>query len=397
MSVDSASLALIYSRLADLESQKLGGKNILDSIAEKFALHQVSEEEQAAIEAKFQQTISSHNTIEDVRVLFEEEHKIKDELTKSLTVKANLYNNRKLGMDKLIADSIRLRESITALQPQLLEVGELCRSLQTLEKEKSEHHAKMLACEKEKTASIDKECGNSLSSVSGKIDAEEADIDLKAKENDELRDKLDQFRSHLELRKEKLRNDEKTRELKGKLEAAKLAQRAYVEEQERMKRDSCRSKIIHSEETILNLQNQLKMYDEKFQEFDSTIRRTAEIMGQLDERETMLLSVVTKLRADGADWKTRASQAEVALINVLDEKKKAEEDLASLRASVSKSEKKCRLMQTHRKEQQQRSAAAGNMQLQSPLPPAPTAVPSSRVRNENAEGLVGEGSPMSSK
>ena len=53
-----------------------------------------------------------------------------------------------------------------------------------------------------KTNQIESEWVASLGSVTSKIDAEEADINAKAQENEELRVKLEQFKGHLELRRE---------------------------------------------------------------------------------------------------------------------------------------------------------------------------------------------------
>ena len=92
-----------------------------------------------------------------------------------------------------------------------------------------------------------------------------------------------------------MRNEQRTKELTAKLEAAKLAQRTYLEEQEKLKRDACKSKIIHTGETVAQLEQQLLMYDAKFVEFESTLTRTNEIMAQLAERELSLSTVVQKV------------------------------------------------------------------------------------------------------
>lgn len=278
---------------------------------------------------------------------------MKDALMRSLGQKVQDYRAHKLSKDKLIADTLRMREAITSLTTQINEVGELCRKLQVLEKEKIQHHSKMLEVEVEKTQSIEKECGLSLSSVTARIEAEESDIATKAAENNDLTAKLEQFRGHLELRREKQRNEARTKELVSKLEAAKQAQQNYEREQAQLKRDSCRSKLVHSQETVLQLEQQLAMYDNKFADFEETLRRTAEVVAQLDAREQALLQAVAGLRRDNAEWKTKTAQADVALIAALDDKRGAEEKLATLRAAAGKAEQKCRQLQARRQQQQQ--------------------------------------------
>jgi len=115
---------------------------------------------------------------------------------------------------------------------------------------------------------------------------------------------------------------------------------------------------------VLQLGQQLLMYDRKFAEFESTLTRTNEIMAQLAEREQSLSTVVGKLRAEHADWAGRASQAEVGLVTVLDQKKAAEEELAELKAAALRTEQKCRKLQARRKEV---IAAKGGAAVASPL------------------------------
>jgi len=354
---DATNLALIYSRLADLESQRDSSSEILQTITQKHSLDRVNSADASAIEQKFTFICGQVPLVDAIKAAFEEEHKIKDEVLKSLTANVAKFHTQKLKRDQMVADSFRLSESLKTLRPQVQDMGELCRNLQALDKEKADHHAKMLVAEQQKTTHIESECGTSLSSVTTKIDAEEADINAKAQENEELRVKLEQFKGHLELRREKLKNEQRTKELTDKLEAAKLAQKNYLEEQEKLKRDACKSKIVHTRETVLQLEQQLQLYDRKFEEFESTLTRTNEIMTQLAERELSLLTMVSKLRTDHAEWTGRASQAEVNLATVMEQKKKSEEELTELKASAVRTEKKVRKLQAKRKEVMNSSSA----------------------------------------
>lgn len=355
---DATNLALIYSRLADLESQRDSSSEILQTITQKHFLENVNPADASAIEEKFQALCCQVPLVDAIKAAFEEEHKVKDEVVKSLTANAAKYHKQKLGRDQMVADSFRLSENLKTLRPQVQDMSELCRSLQALDKEKADHHAKMLVAEQQKTMHIESECGTSLSSVTTKIDAEEADINAKAQENEDLRVKLEQFKGHLELRREKLKNEQRTKELTDKLEAAKLAQKNYLDEQEKLKRDACKSKIIHTRETVMQLEQQLQMYDRKFVEFESTLTRTNEIMAQLAERELSLHTVVSKLRQDHSEWANRASQAEVNLATAMEQKKKSEEELTELKASALRTEKKVRKLQTKRKEVMSSSSTA---------------------------------------
>jgi chromosome segregation ATPase len=358
MSIGTADLASIYSRLAVLESQHAVETGVLDEVLRKHNVETVSREELNTLETRFNHAALQPNSIGAIKDLFSIEHNIKDELARALDSKLKTYQSRNHQCHQLNSDTLRLQETIGKLSPQLHDMTELCRKLQVLEKEKNEHNAKLLAAEVEKSGSIQRECGTSLSGVTTKIDAEEADLEAKAQENTELRTKLDQFHGHLELRREKIKNEARTRDLQKQLDAAQTAQRAFLLQQEQLRRDSVRSKVVHAQETVLQLESQLGMYDKKFAEFQDTLQRTGQVMAQLDEREAALQATVARLRTDNAEWKSRGANADVALIEALEGKEAAQRDVTALKADVAKAEKQCRQLQVRRQQQQQQQRQA---------------------------------------
>lgn len=353
----SSNLALIYSRLAALESQNQEA-DIVNSITEAHSLNHLPAEEICKLDAQFSAAAAGPDYINAIKALFEAEQKMKDDLCTALAKNGKEYHAKKLSMDRLTADTLRLQEATKGLAPQLSDVSDLCRNLQLLVKEKDARNRKLLEEESEKTASIERECGASLGSVSTKIDAEEADIAVKAQENSDLRSKIDQFRDHLELRRERQRNEEKTKDLMAKLEAAKAAQKAYLDEQDRMKRDSCKSKIVHTHETILQLKAQLSMFDKKFVEFESTLERTESVMHQMLERETSLTAVVQRLKDVRAALAKQTAQADAELIAALDEKKTVEDELQLAKRLAADAEKRCRQLQAKRKDRASRTTSS---------------------------------------
>lgn len=307
------------------------------------------------LEERFKHAAALPNAIEAIKDLFTEELDMKSAVNVSVDSKSHMFRTRNHKLLQMNSDSLRFQDSLSKLSPQLEEVAELCRNLQALEKEKHEHNEKLLSVELEKSLAIQRECGASLASVTSKIDAEEADLEEKARENKDLCAKLEQFRAHLELRREKQRNETRTRELQSQLEAAQKAQLAFVSQQEQLKRESCHSKVVHARETVLQLEAQLAMYDKKFGEFQDTLRRTAEVMVQLEEREAALHSAAQRLRAENAEWKSRSAQADVALVDALERKETIQKEAAALKASAGKAEKRCRELQSRRQRQQQQN------------------------------------------
>lgn len=359
MSISAEELASIYSRLAVLESQQVTGTDALEEVFRKYSVTAESSSDAfSGLDERFKHAASLPNAIEAIKDIFTEELDMKSAVNVSLDSKSTMYRTRNHKLLQMNSDSLRLQDSISKLSPQLREVTELCRNLQALEKEKNEHNAKLLSVELEKSMAIQRECGASLTSVTTKIDAEEADLEAKAKENDDLCVKLEQFRAHLELRREKQRNEARTRELQGQLEAAQKAQLAFVSQQEQLKRESCHSKVIHAQETVLQLEAQLSMYDKKFAEFQDTLRRTAEVMVQLEERETALQSAAQRLQAENAEWKDRSALADVALVEALDRKETVHKEAVALKTAAAKAEKRCRELQALRQRQHQSQQTA---------------------------------------
>ncbi|KAJ1406108.1 myosin-like coiled-coil protein-domain-containing protein [Ochromonadaceae sp. CCMP2298] len=363
--MDANLQSLIYSRLANPKGQADSPADIIEAtlqaLTKKYSLYEVGPAELAAIDEKFQAALSSDqpNALEE---LFAAEERAMEASGQLAAKKALLYQSRMRDMDKAQADIFRLQEETRTESAQFKELEELCRNLQALSVEKLDSNQKLLTAETERTAEIDRECKASLSSVTIKIDAEEADIDKMEAENVDLLAKMEQFKAHLDLRREKLRNEKKTQGLMLKLEEAQLAQRNFHLEQEQLQRASCKSKIVHSKETILQLEKQLVMYSTKFGEFEDTLTRSAEVLLQLDERERSMTEIVSKLRADSLEWGQRAAQAQGNLITALEQQQGTEREIKGLQEALAKSEKNCRQLQARRKEallREKKSAPAG--------------------------------------
>jgi hypothetical protein len=347
--MDANLQSLIYSRLANQERKADNPADVLDAITKKHSLFELGPAELVGIDEKFQAALSCDQPGAFQALFASEELALKASGQLSLK-KASLLQSRKRDMDKANADIFRLQKETRLDSAAFKDLEELCRNLQAVSVEKQDSNTKLLRAEAERTAEIDRECQASLSGVTAKIDAEEADIDLKAAENVDLLSKMEQFKAHLDLRREKLRNEKKTQELMVKLEAAQSAQRNFHQEQEQLQRDSCKAKIVHSKETILQLEQQLAMYTQKFGEFEDTLSRSAEVLQQLDERERSMAEVVAKLRADSVEWGQRAAQAQANLITALGQQRSSEEQVKGLQADLIKAEKHCRKLQARRKE-----------------------------------------------
>jgi chromosome segregation ATPase len=348
--VSGSDLSLIYSKLAEMGVQTTSAADVMNSIVAQHNLQSVTADESRDIDQTFMALSSSPNSISDLSAAFEELYRVRSLQKSSLATTMEQYQRVRQAADQKNADILKYRDLNSSFGPKTEASKELCRKLQALSKEKSLQNASMIATEQEKTSNMERECGESIESIGAKIAAEEADVVAKEAENVDLVQKLEQFKSHLDMRREKIRNEARTKELTKQLEAAKLAQRTFIEEQERLQRDTYRSKVIHSEETVLALEKQVVMYEKKIEDFESTIERTDEISTQLQEREVALLNALAKLRADRAEWQGREASAAANLATALSQQQVADVELAAVRAAAQKVEQRCRKLQARRKQ-----------------------------------------------
>eukprot|EP01039_Chlorochromonas_danica_P003179 gene3180-3481_t len=375
----STKLALIYSRLAELEIQKEKKSDIWEEITQKFGPEDLDPAETNNIEEIFEDSLygpskpvhdsstSSTTTVRNgvidseavsrVRLLFLAEQQFSESLRTSLSEKLNKLKACKSERDGFASEMFRIREEMLTQDVRARDLEELCRSLQKLCKEKDDQRSYLVEQEREKTKHLERECVQSIEAVTKKIEEEEAELDMKSLENEELKSKLDQFSQHLQLRREKLRNEERAKDLQQRLEQARHAQVEYAKVQERLRAESYKSKIRHLEEAIATLQQQVAMYGGKFDEFEDTLNRSCTILEKVEEREKALETMMDKLSQEHDVLKHNATEADVGLIKAMEAKRQLEDDVAKVKQQAEKLERKCRRLLSKRQDLAKRQSA----------------------------------------
>lgn len=156
-SATSTKLALIYSRLAELELQKEKRGDVWDAITRKFDSSHLDPAEIHNIEDIFFDALydSDRNSsgptpavdgeaVSRVRLLFLAEQQFSESLHKSISDKLNKVKAFRSERDGKAADMFRVREDLLRQDSRLRDLEELCRSLQKLCKEKDEQRAAMI-------------------------------------------------------------------------------------------------------------------------------------------------------------------------------------------------------------------------------------------------------------
>lgn len=220
--MDDASLALLYSRLAVLESQKdVASTHASASAASESDL---SDEELLAIDSAFDDIVFQYDlTVDDsgkktemfskLQELILNEKRAEASLITSIADQNKSIKSAKTSRDIWIAESNRLRQEIDVSNGKIKEFEEICRNFQSISKEKNDLSARMLQVEVEKSAQLNKECSESIARVTSKMQEEIDELNAKETENMDLALKLDQFKHHLDLKRQKQENELRAKDL----------------------------------------------------------------------------------------------------------------------------------------------------------------------------------------
>lgn len=384
----SSKLALIYSRLAELEIQREKRSNVWDEVVKRFSASDLDALEIANIEDIFKDATGSlmnvtfaegsredasipsassadaAESISRIRMLFLAEQQFSETLQSSLQEKIKRVNAFQSERDGHASEMFRIREEMMKLDVRTHDLEELCRNLQKLAREKDEQRQQLVEQERSKSEHLEAECLQSISAVTKKIEQEELDLAQKDQENQSLKEKLEEFMQHINLRKEKRQNEVKAQELQRRLQEARKAQAVYIQEQEKLRLHTRKSKIHQLEETVYSLRRQLGTYAEKFEEFEDTLDRSTEVLEKINEREKSLGAILDRLKEEQSVLKSRAAETDVGVIVALEQKRVVEGEVVSLKVNYEKLEKKCRKLLARRQELMKLKEKANADQIQ---------------------------------
>lgn len=366
-------LSMIYSALAVHEHQKekdskMSISNYISFVPADFDPHVKSTAEskfEAAISLSSAEVTEDGQNLNDPKVkmdyiqqlLISEREAVAAE-TAALQLKFEEMISTRKKRDVSMVELYKLREELVEYGRKTGPTEELCRNIHKRVGIMEDNYGQMLQIEKDGNEKFRTECDNSTASLLEKIKIEEEELEKKEKENEDLRSKLEQFKSHLDLRKDKMINLKKTKQLEDQLATARSDQRKYLLDQQALKANSLNAQLLHSKETTHTYKEQIHLYNSKFKEFESTLAKTAEVMGTFDERKGILQQLLAKVKAENEELKQRATQEDVALIKGNDMTSNVEKEIAEKKLVLDNLAPECRDLQARRKELLQRKAAA---------------------------------------
>ncbi|XP_038827577.1 alpha-taxilin-like [Salvelinus namaycush] len=256
-------------------------------------------------------------------------------------------------------DHLRNEHSKAILARSKLE--SLCRELQRHNRTLKDDGMQRARVEEEKRKEVTSHFQVTLNDIQAQMEQHnERNASLRL-ENSELAEKLKKLIQQYELREEHIDKVFKHKELQQQLVDAKLhqAQGLLVESEDRHHREkdfllkeaaeSQRMCELMKQQEV-HLKQQLSLYTEKFEEFQTTLSKSNEVFTTFKQEMEKMTKKIKKLEKETTMYRSRWESSNKALLNMAEEKTVQEREFEGLQGKVGRLEKLCRALQNERNE-----------------------------------------------
>ncbi|XP_064838935.1 alpha-taxilin-like [Oncorhynchus masou masou] len=237
----------------------------------------------------------------------------------------------------------------------------LCRELQRHNRTLKEDGTQRARVEEEKRKVVTSHFQVTLNDIQAQMEQHnERNASLRL-ENSELAEKLKKLIQQYELREEHIDKVFKHKDLQQQLVDAKLqqAQELLLESEDRHHRekDFLLKEAVESQRMCelmkqqeAHLKQQLSLYTEKFEEFQTTLSKSNEVFTTFKQEMEKMTKKIKKLEKETTMYRSRWESSNKALLNMAEEKTLQDREFDSLQGKVGKLEKLCRALQNERNE-----------------------------------------------
>ncbi|GAB5584447.1 gamma-taxilin isoform X2 [Prionailurus iriomotensis] len=238
-------------------------------------------------------------------------------------------------------------------------------------------------------------------------------------ENIELGEKLKKLIEQYALREEHIDKVFKHKELQQQLVDAKLQQTTQLikEADEKHQRErefllkeatESRHKYEQMKQQEVQLKQQLSLYMDKFEEFQTTMAKSNELFTTFRQEMEKMTKKIKKLEKETIIWRTKWENNNKALLQMAEEKTVRDKEYKAFQIKLDRLEKLCRALQTERnelnekvevlKEQVSGRAAGADLALPGTQPcAAPVSPKEPNTASESAPGVSLEAAPKAAK
>uniref|UniRef100_H3CV54 Taxilin alpha n=1 Tax=Tetraodon nigroviridis TaxID=99883 RepID=H3CV54_TETNG len=280
-----------------------------------------------------------------------EEHRNTQKQMRTLQKKQN-----QLIQDK---DNLRNEHSKAILARSKLE--SLCRELQRHNRTLKDEGVQRTRLEEEKRKEVTAHFQSTLNDIQTQMEQHNERNASLRHENGELAEKLKKLYEQYKLREEHIEKVVKQKDLQQQLVDAKLhqAQELLKESEDRHDREKefLLKEAVESQRMCelmkqqeVHLKQQLSLYTEKFEEFQTTLSKSNEVFTTFKQEMEKMTKKIKKLEKETAMYRSRWESSNKALLEMAEEKSVRDRDFEALQGKVQRLEKLRRALKVERNE-----------------------------------------------
>ncbi|KAM6899273.1 alpha-taxilin isoform 1-T1 [Xenentodon cancila] len=256
-------------------------------------------------------------------------------------------------------DNLRNEHSKAILARSKLE--SLCRELQRHNRTLKEEGIQRTRLEEEKRKEVTSHFQVTLNDIQTQMEQHNERNASLRQENAELAEKLKKLYEQYKLREEHIDKVVKHKDLQQQLVDAKLhqAQELLKESEERHERekDFLLKEAVESQRMCelmkqqeVHLKQQLSLYTEKFEEFQTTLSKSNEVFTTFKQEMEKMTKKIKKLEKETAMYRSRWESSNKALLEMAEEKAVQDCEFEALQGKVQRLEKLRRALKVERNE-----------------------------------------------
>ncbi|XP_041867503.1 alpha-taxilin [Melanotaenia boesemani] len=280
-----------------------------------------------------------------------EEHRNTQKQMRALQKKQNQVVQEK--------DNLRNEHSKAILARSKLE--SLCRELQRHNRTLKEEGIQRTRLEEEKRKEVTSHFQVTLNDIQTQMEQHNERNASLRQENTELAEKLKKIYEQYKLREEHIDKVVKHKDLQQQLVDAKLhqAQELLKESEDRHDRekDFLLKEAVESQRMCelmqqqeVHLKQQLSLYTEKFEEFQTTLSKSNEVFTTFKQEMEKMTKKIKKLEKETAMYRSRWESSNKALLEMAEEKAVRDREFEALQGKVQRLEKLRRALKVERNE-----------------------------------------------
>ncbi|ELR45939.1 Gamma-taxilin [Bos mutus] len=237
----------------------------------------------------------------------------------------------------------------------------LCRELQRHNKTLKEENMQQAREEEERRKEATAHFQITLNEIQAQLEQHDMHNAKLRQENIELGEKLKKLIEQYALREEHIDKVFKHKELQQQLVDAKLQQTTQLikEADEKHQRErefllkeatESRHKYEQMKQQEIQLKQQLSLYMDKFEEFQTTMAKSNELFTTFRQEMEKMTKKIKKLEKETIVWRTKWENNNKALLQMAEEKTVRDKEYKAFQIKLERLEKLCRALQTERNE-----------------------------------------------